>query len=588
MKNITFSRIFQILLLIVIAVTALKILLVGYDIDEQYALSMSYRMLKGDFPVRDMWEPHQTSGFLAALLMLPYLLITESTVGIVLYLRLWGLLLHGFTAFLFFRCSRLILTKHTAMPSEQCRDFSFFLVCIYFFSLPKLMFFPEFSNMQLWFLLLMILCLTQYEEKGSRRWLLPAGTFLALEVLTYPSTLLLFPACLYYILHRERMQASPEGGFSSPKPPRAAGSGTIRALVSLALFTTPCAAGALLFVGFLLTGMSPKELADLLPIVASDGSHAASAGEKLFLNGKSLAEILAFFLLYGVLSFLFSGLLFKKEPLRYRFPALLFLTTLAGQMALWLWGSRYPNYPSLEYLLVPALACLLLLHRNRTRKGLFFLYVCLPLTAFAGIVLFTNHPLLVSAPFLGLCAAGSVLWILLQNSRPLPALRRLLLLWTIVLLFGKCYMVRTTGGMHYTLFDSLSLIREGPAAGIFADSKTVLRCHETAALLKTTPIPDQANVFYIGNANDLYLMRNMEYATPSTISSPTFDEKVNLYFAMHPEKQPAYVICNSELTDPDNGSWLADYLQKHCTATPLAENAYLKIYKTIDEKAADP
>ena len=50
MKVKTFSRTLRILFALLIAVTALKILIVGYDIDEQYALSMSYRMVKGDFP----------------------------------------------------------------------------------------------------------------------------------------------------------------------------------------------------------------------------------------------------------------------------------------------------------------------------------------------------------------------------------------------------------------------------------------------------------------------------------------------------------------------------------------------------------
>lgn len=572
MKSITISRIFRILYTVLIAVTALKILFVGYDIDEQYALSMSYRMLKGDFPVRDMWEPHQTSGYLAAVLMVPYLFFTQSTAGIVLYLRFCGLLLHSFCAFVFYRFAYSVLKKYTAIDSGLCRDFSSLLVCIYFFSLPKLMFFPEFSNMQLWFLLFTILCLTLYGEKGGLGYLVAAGVFLALEVLTYPSTLLLFPACLYYILQHGRMQAPPV----HPLP--IAGK-----LASLAAFSIPCITGALLFIGYLLTGMSPGDLAAIVPVVASDGSHSASFGEKLLLNGESLAEILAFFLVYAFLSLLFSALFYKRlSPRQYRFAVFLFLTTLAGQVWLWIWGDRYPNYPSLEYLLLPVFALLLYFRTGRFRRDLFFLYICLPLTAFAGIILFTNHPLLVSTPFLGLCAAGSILWILLHAPRHLPVLRGLLLLWTIVLLFGKCYMVRTTGGMHYTILDSLSLIQEGPAAGIIADSKTVQRYRETAALLRECAIPDHSKVFYIGNANDLYLMQGMEFSTPSTISSPTFDEKVELYFTMHPEKEPEYLICNSELADTNNGSWLAGYLQRHCAGKPLAENVYIKIYKAVN------
>ena len=68
MQASTSKRLIHIVLFFLCAVTAIKILLVGYDIDEQYAIAMSYRLLRGDFPLLNMWEPHQTSAFLSALL----------------------------------------------------------------------------------------------------------------------------------------------------------------------------------------------------------------------------------------------------------------------------------------------------------------------------------------------------------------------------------------------------------------------------------------------------------------------------------------------------------------------------------------
>ena len=66
------KRVLYLILTALCAVTACKILLVGYDIDEQYAVSMAWRLLKGDRLLTDLWEPHQTSGWLCALLMAPY------------------------------------------------------------------------------------------------------------------------------------------------------------------------------------------------------------------------------------------------------------------------------------------------------------------------------------------------------------------------------------------------------------------------------------------------------------------------------------------------------------------------------------
>lgn len=82
----------------------------------------------------------------------------------------------------------------------------------------------------------------------------------------------------------------------------------------------------------------------------------------------------------------------------------LLIVTLFGQLLIWIFGNRYPNYPLVEYFFVPALMLALIRPGNEPEKNVSFLFVLLPLNAFIGIVFMTNHPLLVSAPFLGICA----------------------------------------------------------------------------------------------------------------------------------------------------------------------------------------
>lgn len=590
MKHFSLSNIIKISLTTLAVAAALKILFVGYDLDEQYALAMSYRLLNGDIPVLDMWEPHQTSGFLAALLMVPYVRAVGSTDGIVLYLRICGLLIHSVAAFLFYRQADFILKENTSIPSGYRREICSLIICIWFFSLPKLMFFPDFSNMQVWFLLLMILCISHYYTRivSGRQvlplWLSVAGLCLSLEVLSYPSALVLFPVCLCFIFcSRRRQEQSTDA--SSPKRCHPAG--------ELAAFCLPCVILALLSVGFLLSKMSLPELVTLLPYAASDGSHTSTLPEKLALNGKSLLEILCFFAVYGTAAFVISLLKCRRSahtPRQTLFaqeentPFLLWgctllIVTLSGQLLIWIFGDRYPNYPLVEYFFVPALTLLLMRPAGKPEKTVSFLFILLPLTAFAGIVFMTNHPLLVSAPFLGICTAGSLLYLSLHLKKPLPLLRGVLVFWTAVLLFGKCYLVRTTGGVHYTVFDQVSLLREGPATYMIADTEAVKQYHDTLSLVEDA-LPDGAKVFYVGTANGIYLMGNMEFCTPSTISSPTFDEKIETYFALHPEKYPEYIICDRPLSDLNGDSFLPSFLRKHCIPEPVAENDYLVIYRT--------
>lgn len=583
MKHFTLSNIIKIFLIFFAVAAALKILFVGYDLDEQYALAMSYRLLKGDIPILDMWEPHQTSGFLAALFMFPYVALTGDTTGVVLYLRICGLLMHSLVAFLFYRQADLILEQYTAVPSGFRRDICSLITCIWFFSLPKLMFFPDFSNMQVWFLSLMIFCISHYYTRivSGRQvlpfWLSLAGLCLSLEVLSYPSTLLLFPVCLYCIF-RSRGQTA-----EAPSAKRCS------LAKELAAFCLPCVILASLFMGFLLTRMPPSELLSLLPLALSDGSHSATLLEKLSVNGKSLLEILCFFAVYGTAALLLSSLQSKcsrrdpagkgkRNSLLCWSCALLFLT-LSGQVLIWVLGDRYPNYPLAEYFFVPVLSLILLHPKTETEKTVSFLYILLPLTAFVGIIFLTNHPLLVSAPFLGLCTAGSLLCLSLHLKKPLHLLRGILVFWAAVLLFGKCYLVRTTGGVHYTVFDPVSLMRGGPAACIAADTDAVKQYHDTLSLVEEA-LPDGAKVFYAGTANGIYLMGDMEFCTPSTISSPTFDGKIETYFTLHPEKFPDYIVCDCPLSDLSGDSFLPGFLDRYCEPEPTAKNDYLVIYRT--------
>jgi len=591
MKYSAFPRIIKILLIFFSVAAALKILFVGFDLDEQYAVSMSYRLLKGDILVKDMWEPHQTSGFLAAFLMLPYVALTKSTTGIILYLRICGLFIHCLTAFLFYRQAGRILKEYTAMASDFCRDICRLITCICFFSLPKLMFFPEFSNMQMWFLLLLILCILHYYtqiisgRKAFPFWLFCAGICLSLEILSYPSSLLLFPACIYFIL-RCRQSGREKAADSARRQPSLAR--------ELASFCLPCLFSALLFAGYLLSHMSLQELAALLPLATSDGSHADTLTDKLITNGCSLLEILFYFAVYGLIALAISlplkGRILlrdlpgrrpagKKRSFAFIWGIALLFVTLLGQVLIWILGDRFPNYPSVEYFFVPALILVLISHRSKSERIFSFPLVILPLTAFAGIILMTNHPLLVSAPFLGICTAGALLCLFLHIKESRPLLRVILVFWVFVLLFGKCYLIRTTGGRHYTLFQPVSIMREGPAACLMADTGTVQQYNAFYDLLQEA-VPEHSKIFYIGTANGIYMMGDMEYCTPSTISSPTFDEKIEIYFSMHPEKFPEYIICDSNLADLEGEGFLPDYLRKYCNPEPVSENDFLVIYRT--------
>lgn len=554
----------QLLLLFLCCVTTLKILIVGYDIDEKYAVTMSYRILQGDLPLLDMWEPHQTSGFLSALLMLPFLFTTGTTTGVVLWLRICGLLMHLGVTYCLYKVLRHDLDK----------QYSFLLCCIYFFSLPKLMFLPEFSNMQSWFLMLTCLCLLKYYHqsmpsvnRGKQFWLIVAGFFMALEVLTYPSTIFVFVICICSIIHYRSHSRS-----------------VIRELVCFAL---PCVVSALLFLGILLSYMPFSELLELLPIVASDGSHSATLTDRILNHGHSLLELGGFFVLYALAASLLFFLLRRKvhfQGISILWFRLFFLCALFGQIIIWLFADHYPNYPLAEYFFLPLFYLLFALFSKRKVTPLFTFLVVMPLVAFSSVILLSNHPIMVSLPFLSPCIVGILALPSFRQLLQLPnvqggarlfTLRGMTLLWVLVILFGRGYMIRTSGGLHYTVFHPISIMREGAAAGIIADTETVRRYRNVYYFLNEN-IEAKSKVFYLGTSSDIYLYGDIAICTPSTISSPTFDEKINRYFELHPEKEPDYVICDTDLY---TNYWIKEYLSQHCDSSPIAANDYIMIFR---------
>ncbi len=51
---------------------AIKCIFVSLQMDEEYAISMSYRMLLGDKMLSQIWDPHQTSACFIEIIILRY------------------------------------------------------------------------------------------------------------------------------------------------------------------------------------------------------------------------------------------------------------------------------------------------------------------------------------------------------------------------------------------------------------------------------------------------------------------------------------------------------------------------------------
>jgi len=239
------------LVLIVLSILAsFKMIFFAVGLDEEYQLVMAYRNVRGDRLFLDMWEPHQSSAFLCALLMKPWLALFGTT-GIVLYLRICGTLLHlGISLYLYKVLKASVDTAYARL-----------LALIYYNTIPKQIILPEFGIMQVWCYTLMALFLVQYYVgRRNRKYLVFAAFSLVLNVLSYPSCLILFPFLLILLA-------------------RFSGSGKWR---DMGIVTLACALCGLGYLGMLFTYTTPAELLKTLShILDGDVTHSLTIGSKL-------------------------------------------------------------------------------------------------------------------------------------------------------------------------------------------------------------------------------------------------------------------------------------------------------------------
>lgn len=111
-KKDTFDTFVKIAIIVLAAgsiLAAVKCVFVGLQRDEEYAITLSYRLINGDRLLTQVWDPHQTSAFLLSAIEWIFIKATGGTVYLVLWCKIVGTIIHAFMAFYLYR-TLLILT----------------------------------------------------------------------------------------------------------------------------------------------------------------------------------------------------------------------------------------------------------------------------------------------------------------------------------------------------------------------------------------------------------------------------------------------------------------------------------------------
>lgn len=557
------------------AIAVLRSLIIGLDIDEQYAVTLAYRLARGDVLVKEMWEPHQTSALIPALFTKLFLLCTGSSEYLMLYLRAVGCLLQLGVSVVWYR----------VMSHRYDRKISFLTALILFHTLPKWIVTPEFANQQIWFLLLLFLCILEYARTGKRSLCVAAGICMVLEVLSYPSCVLLFPLYIVVLWKIEH-------GKNTGKAQKTGARGTF-------FFVATCILCAIVFLIYLLSHMSPAELLLCVQNILSDGEHSTGLGEKFLTYAKELPVILGYLFCYsgiaGIFTMVFYGVDRKrnlpgtKARAYSNFATVVLLIAIGDQIRLWASGKAANVHPQMHYLILFLLGgafCHALYkgkkeeqdpnsQKNLINDKIMFLAGWVSsIIAYLSVLLFTNLDMKASLVHLlpgMLC--GFLWWWEWQNMQKpseqnLPGrINRaviLMIIWCILLTGARTCLVRDTGENSANLFVVKQKVLDSAGKYIYAPYMVGYQLNADYQFMQEN-IPDNSRIWYLGNETLVYLMGEQQVCSASTISTPVYDSKYLTYFQMNPDKMPDYVVIDRAYwkekaadMDPEVKAWIRE------------------------------
>lgn len=582
------ERLIRIFLLLTAVCLSVKYIFVDFGLDAEFQISMSYRFVRGDLMLREMWEPHQTSTFLTAFFIKLYLSLFKTTTGIVLYLQIIGVLIDWAVAYLLYR---------TADKYLECRGAALAMAWFFVVVSPKDVPLPEFANMQIWFSALLCLALFAYHRTEQKKYLVLAGLSLCAAVLSYPSCLILAAGVAFLLFFRgKNLSHSKKVSRNWPK--------------EFLLFISVCAAAGAVYLSLIMRHISPKEFSVILKnILALEPTHSVDYGLRLarhLLDAARLAAVLA--AAYGVSLVLSAAAvrifrrIFRIEDIRGKkeLPGnvcgmltdfLFFMIILSVSLyAVFSWETFTRYGYSISFFAVILLGAR---HAKTLPADKKFFYLCGMVISglnFFATLLLSDLQLIGAVPYLIIAAAFSFIPIeeaLRQANASGSLTRRLrkaaLICGMAFLVFRNVYLIRPMIFQGNTLLQVGGIVKEGPAIGIISNYMGAYIQNETIKEWREY-IKEGSRIYLIGDPLDTlgYLYLDTDIAAPSVQCTPWYNESILEYWKMNPDKYPDVVIASCWYGDMNaslvKNGWILEWIEKDLQPSYSIDGKYWRYY----------
>ncbi|MBR4084638.1 MAG: glycosyltransferase family 39 protein [Lachnospiraceae bacterium] len=542
----------KILLVLLSLVGAIKMVFFGLLIDEEYAVVMSYRMVSGDEMFLNMWEPHQTSGFVCAIFIKLFLMILGSTEYLIVYLRIVGVLLQ----------TAVSLFVYCTVRKMYDKEIAFWAGIMCFSLLPKWIQIPEFSNILLWSNLCTMMCFLRSTRENAKKevWLVLGAIFYCVAILAYPTCLVLIPIYLYGIY------------TSVPNMPKK----------HLCLFLGTCMTIGVAYILYFLFNLGAKEFLFGLRQMMTDGEHDYTFLQRLATYGRELLNLLPTILLIIAVTIVLYAIIWcgvlKKKFCQEKLVFLLLLVFVAHVQQFFAWnsGQRYINEPLLFYYFTFGAGVVL-----AKKEDPLFIFGMLPaMGTIVAVLLITNTTISVTGTNLlpGIIAGGILVWEYVKEKKLAAGYKKYCVWMGIVtiglLMFAKGCLICENEGVKENIFYVKQKALSGPAKGIYCRYMDGYQYNILAEVTEKY-ISKEDVVLCVGYHCIRYMMTDGEISTYSTISTPTYDERLLEYWEIFPERYPTIII------EEEGISHMKQVREFLTLSDPIAEGDGFRIYRVI-------
>ncbi len=559
----------MIILMIGSVLVNIKSIFMDYDVDVEYAVTMAYRLANGGQMFTEMWEPHQTSAFLCALLIKPYQILF-GTSGLLVYLNACSFIIYGAVVYFFYRTIR-----------EKVNELPGLLMTLFLFTVRvKDVQILEFANMQIMFSILLLTCLVKfYDNQRNKIWLVAGAIFLCAEVVSYPSCVIVYVAVVIIISF-----------FSADK------------VKDAAIFTGTCFVLGLVYVGFFLHNIGLNELLDSLEhILISDNYHKKSIGyaELYFPHFKqSFIWMMKCFVVSAVISGCF--MIFMKRQsvknhrahLKYkkRFVFMnIFAVVLAISNIYMVIVERERFAYVITYLLLIALGIVWGGYCSKTEKLIWVTGLLISLGSFLATMMLTDLDFLSVVRYLvvgvtvSLIPISKVLERQFSEHISVYVKYSLLILLLAVTVFQRGFMFKADSSSGYNLLDLCGIIKSGPEKGIVTEYFVAYNKNQSMADWSQYVKPgDRLLLVGSGIVDPInYLYEDVVISNPSSISTPTYTEEILEYWQAYPEKYPSVIAVScwfGQMNMPED-AWIMRWIHENYQPCEVKDGMYWRFYR---------